>query len=186
MKETSKIQIMSRVIQILFLLMLIFSPLLYLLYSTPIGTKIFALFGWSMSVVTQENWVSLINPNSHDFMRFAPFIISWIPIITFMFLYFYLARLFGLYAKNIIFSMDNVRYIRNCGITLLLWQIIHPIYQILISYALSYNNLPGHRYIHVSFGTSEASDLVIAIVIIVISWIMRRGVELENEHQLTV
>lgn len=182
----SKIQILSRVIQVIFILMFIATPILYILYWAVFGTEIFVQLDWNMANIPPDSWTSLVNGSLPTPIRFVAFIISLIPIITFMYLYYFLMRLFGLYGRNIIFSMENVTYIRRVGITLLLWQILHPLYQVLLTFTLSINNEPGHRYISATFSTAQARDLIIAVMIIVISWIMKRGVELETEYQLTV
>lgn len=182
-----KICVVSRVIQIIFTLMLILTPIAYMLFWTDFGiTNIYSPLGWNISNVPASMWAKLLDGDIPQYTRFVSCIISLIPIATFMFLYYYLMRLFTLYSHGEIFTHRTVRYIRNCGITLLLWQILHPLYQILLTFTLSINNEPGQRFIAVTFSTAQARDLVTALVIIVISWIMQRGCELEDEVKLTV
>lgn len=186
-----KIRFVSHVIQYIFWIMLIATPIAYFLFWTNFWAdfgigNFFEQLGWNMSNVPQPAWIELINGNVPPYTRFVCLIISLIPIATFMFLYYYLMRLFTLYGRGEIFTQKTVGYIRNCGITLLLWQILHPLYQILLTFTLSINNEPGQRFIAVTFSTAQARDLVTALVIIVVSWIMQRGCDLEDEVRLTV
>ena len=183
-----KIRFVSRIIQIIFALLFILTPVAYVLFWTSFGIEhVYSVFHWNIANIPEVMWVKLVTGDIPPYTRFVAFIISLIPIATFMFLYYYLFRLFGCYGHGDIFTSKTVRFIRNCGITLLLWQILNPLYQILMTYSLSVINGPGHRFIAVSlFGTPQARDLVTAIVIIVISWIMQRGSDLEDEVRLTV
>ncbi len=172
--------------QIIFLLMLICTPIAYLLFWSTEGNLVFVQLNWNMSNIPAAMWDKMVQGQIPLDTRVVAFIISLIPIITFMFLYYYLTRLFGAYGRGEIFTQKTVRYIRNCGITLLLWQLLYPLYQILLTFTLSINNLPGQRFIAVSLSTAQARDLVTAMVIILVSWIMQRGVNLEEEARLTV
>ena len=182
----NKIKIVSRIMQILFLCFLILTPIAYILFWSSEGNQFFAQLNWNMSDMPAGMWDRMVQGQMPADTRLVAFIISLIPIITFMFLYYYLTRLFGAYAKGDIFTRRTVRYIRNCGLTLLIWQILFPLYQILLSFTLSINNQPGQRFIAVTISSTQARDLITAIVIILISWIMRRAVMLEEEIRLTV
>lgn len=182
----NKIKIVSRIMQIIFLLMLILTPIAYILFWSTEGNQVFAQLNWNMSNIPASMWEKMTQGEIPQDTRIVAFIISLIPIFTFMFLYFYLTKLFGAYGRGEIFTEQTVKYIRNCGVTLLLWQFLYPLYQILLTFTLSINNLPGQRFIAVSISTAQARDLVISIVIILISWIMQRAVSLEEEARLTV
>ena len=95
-------------------------------------------------------------------------------------------RLFNLYQKGTIFAIDNVRYIRNIGIVMLLWEIVSPFYQVLVTFILTSQNPPGHHFVTFSINSIDISTTIIAVIIIVVSWIMREGVELQQEQQYTV
>lgn len=182
----NKIKIVSRIMQIIFLLMLVLTPIAYLLFWSTEGNQVFVQLNWNMSNIPESIWDKMIQGQIPLDTRIVAFIISLVPIFTFMFLYYYLTRLFGAYGRGEIFTPQTVIYIRNCGITLLLWQILHPLYQILLTFTLSINNAPGQRFIAASFSTAQARDLVTAIVIILVSWVMQRAVNLEEELKLTV
>lgn len=119
-------------------------------------------------------------------MRLAGFCVSLIPLVFFIFKSYYLVRLFHLYQKGIIFSLGNVRYIRNIGVVMLLWEIANPFYQVLVTFILTSQNPPGHRFVTFSINNVDVTTTTTAVIIIVVSWIMYRGVELEKEQQYTV
>jgi len=97
-----------------------------------------------------------------------------------------LRSLFQLYEKSIVFSQENVQYIRKFGYTLIAWVIGKAIFIPLISVVITYSNPPGERAVTFSFGAGDLAILVIGGVIIVISWIMNEGRAIESEHALTI
>lgn len=98
----------------------------------------------------------------------------------------YLTKLFNLYSENIIFSYQNVHYIRKLGYTLL-WQVVASLLaQPLLSVVLTFNAPPGQHMISLGIGNQEISTLLIGGIVILISWIMEEGRKLEEEKSLTV
>jgi hypothetical protein len=97
-----------------------------------------------------------------------------------------LIKLFSLYAKGEIFSLNNVRYIKNIGYALLIGQIVHPIYQGLMGLVLTWHNPPGHRFASVTFDQVNLGILLVALLVILISWIMAEGCKLQEEQKLVI
>lgn len=113
-------------------------------------------------------------------------LISAIPMIVNMLTLYFLIQLFKLYEKADIFSSNHVRYIRNIGYTLLLGQLIHPIYHFTMGIVLTIHNPPHHRFAAITMGQTNIGILLTAILVILISWIMAEGYKLREEQQLTV
>ncbi len=113
-------------------------------------------------------------------------LVSAIPMMVKMFILYTLIKLFGLYEKREFFSIHHVRLIRNIGYTLLIDQIIEPIYQFIMGIVLTMNNPPHHRYAAITLDQTNIGILLTALLIILISWIMAEGCKLHEEQQLTI
>ncbi len=112
--------------------------------------------------------------------------VSAIPMIIYLYILFTLIQLFKLYEQGEIFSLQNVRYIRHSGYALLLTQIINPFYEGLMGLVLTWNNPPGHRFAGISLSHTNIGIVLIALVILLISWIMTEGCKLNEEQQYTI
>lgn len=112
--------------------------------------------------------------------------LSSIPMFVQLYILFSLIRLFKLYEKGEIFSINNVRYIRNIGYALLVTQIIDPVYQGAMGFVLTRYNPPGHRFASITLDQANIGVILIAFIVILISWIMAEGCRLREEQQLTI
>lgn len=113
-------------------------------------------------------------------------LVSAIPMMVEMFIFYSLIKLFKLYEKGEIFSINHVRYIRNIGYALLTGQLIEPFYQFVMGLVLTLNNPPHHRYAAVTLAQTNIEILLTALLVILISWIMAEGYKLREEQQLTI
>ncbi|HSW69501.1 MAG TPA: DUF2975 domain-containing protein [Gammaproteobacteria bacterium] len=114
------------------------------------------------------------------------FLVSTVPMMVEMFIMYSLIKLFGLYEKGEIFSIKNVKYIRNIGYALLMGQLIEPVYQFIMGLVLTLNNPPHHRYAAITLDQTNIGILLTALMVILISWIMAEGCKLREEQQLTI
>jgi hypothetical protein len=114
------------------------------------------------------------------------FLISCIPLSITMLILYYLVKLFKLYEQAQIFTSANVKYIRNIGWIMLLNQIIRPIYEAMFTAALTFQNPHGHRFISISFTNNNLTTLIIALFIILISWVMAEGCKLNDEQKYII
>ncbi len=114
------------------------------------------------------------------------FLIACIPTGVSMLLFYFLIKLFKCYERAEIFTLKNVNYIRSIGWVMLISQIIRPVYEGVMTFALTFNNPPGHRYASISFDSTDLVPIVTALIIILISWVMAEGYKLQDEQQLTI
>lgn len=110
------------------------------------------------------------------------FLVSLIPVGIKLFILYSFIRLFKLYEQGQIFSGMHVRYIKNIGYSLLLSQIITPVYQGLMGLVLTWHNPPGERLVSMSMDQTNLGIMLIAFMIIFISWIMEEGCKLHEER----
>jgi len=118
--------------------------------------------------------------------KLAGFSITLIPTIFKLLLFYCLIKLFGLYGKFEFFSENNVRYIRNAGYSLLLYQLTNPICEFVLGFILTAKNPPGFRFAGLFLTGLNIGLILTSLIIILISWIMAEGVKLQIEQQLTI
>jgi len=118
--------------------------------------------------------------------RLLGFGISSIPLLIELYILYSLIKLFDLYSKGEIFTVNHVKYIRNIGYALLVTQIINPLYEGLIGVALTWHNPHGYRFASVTLDQTNLGIIFFALIIILISWIMAEGCKLREEQQLTI
>lgn len=114
------------------------------------------------------------------------FLVSCIPTGITLGVYYCLIKLFSLYERAEIFTATNVNYIKKIGYLLLASALVEPFYEALITFILSFHAEPGHRFATASFGTTNISEIVMALIIILVSWIMTEGCKLRDEQAYTV
>lgn len=113
-------------------------------------------------------------------------LVTTIPFMVELFIFYSLAKLFKLYERGEIFSMENVRHIRNIGYALLIGQIIDPFYQALMGLILTIHNPPGQGFISVTLDQTNIEIILTALMVILISWVMAEGCKLREDQQLTI
>lgn len=113
-------------------------------------------------------------------------LVSLIPVAIDMMAIYAVIRLFRLFATNEYFTSQTVRWIRRAGIYLLANQLFYPIYMALISLSLTFQNPPGKRMLSIGFGDEQLTLAVVALTILLISWIMDEGRKMNEDLQGTV
>lgn len=118
--------------------------------------------------------------------RSCGFVVGLLPLsIDLLFLY-YLIRLFTNFQNTEVFSTNNVDYIRKAGLVLLFGQLVNPIYQVLIGVVVTLGNPPGHRMAAITLDQTNIGVVLLAMLIILISWLVAEGYKLRQEQQLTI
>lgn len=118
--------------------------------------------------------------------RIAGAIVNLIPTSLTMLSLYFLAKLFSLYEKGIIFSLQNVTYFKYIGITMLVKELLQPVYELLVSYVLTRNNPVTGPYFQMNWESLNTTFIIIALIIILISWIMAEGYKMQEEQSFTV
>lgn len=118
--------------------------------------------------------------------RLLGFTINLIPTMVQLFFLYFLLKLFAQFRKGNIFSVTNAYSIRYAGTILLIGQLIHPFYEVLIGCVVTMNNPPGFRYIKITFDHVNLGIVMAAVLVMLLSWIMMEGYHLQKEQQLTI
>lgn len=182
----NRIKHVSLFFRILFQILFIALPLL-LVVAWVTSPKSFDMMGGviHMSFIPRPYANSILHVLTNT-DRLLGFCISAIPMIIELYILYSLIKLFRLYEKDEVFSINNVRYIRNIGYALLVTQIVNPIYEGLMGVALTWHNPPGHCFASVTLDQTNIGIIFAGLIIILISWIMAEGCKLREEQQLTI
>ena len=114
------------------------------------------------------------------------YFINLIPIVIDMAILFILIRLFRRFEKGSIFTISNVKRIRRIGWLMLIGEIIQPFYALLLSFTMTYANPPGFRFAYLGVNLQNVTLAVVAMLIILVSWIIQEGHKINEENSLTV
>lgn len=175
----------SRVFRIIFMLVFILVPLFSIISwiiapsALQLGTNAFDM---QYSPIPMDLHTIVLTPG----IKLLAFFVDILVVGPNMLLLFFLIRLFGNYQREKIFTAENVKLIRNVGYTLFIWQIMTPIHQMLLSLVLTMHNPPGQHILEASFGSTNLAVLLIAFIVILISWVMGVGHQLQEEQEYTV
>lgn len=132
--------------------------------------------------ISINNTLSQMTP----FVKLMGFIINLIPLTIGELTLYFLMKLFILYENAEIFSLHSVAYIRKIGYVLLIGQLINPIYDGLLTLAITWNNPHGQRIIACAIDSTNLGLILMASVTIVISWIIAEACKLREEQEYTV
>jgi hypothetical protein len=113
-------------------------------------------------------------------------LVDMIPTAIIMLSFYYLYKLFQLYAKGVIFTKQNISYIQKIGFTILLEVFASILVEPLLTFVLTSQDPPSERLVSISFSSANFSYLLIGGIIILISWIMNEAKRLEDESTLTI
>ncbi|KAA8681584.1 DUF2975 domain-containing protein [Vibrio gigantis] len=97
-----------------------------------------------------------------------------------------LIRLFRNYERGEIFSLENAMSYQKLGYCLFYWVFGSVIYGAAMSVVLSFNNPPGERILAISFVGMDFLTLILGMIILIISWVMKEGYILADEHSHTI
>lgn len=186
----SNIKKVSCFFRILFQIVFVALPLMHIIawINAPAPISLFgSLLGANSEFVIRiiPEGVKILHTLSSS-TKFFGFLVSAIPLIVVEFIFYYLIKLFRLYEKSEIFSQKNVGYIKKTGYALLIAQLAKPICEGFLSAILTWQNPHGYRYAEVSLGGLNLAMVLVAFLIILISWIMAEGCRLREEQQLTI
>lgn len=117
--------------------------------------------------------------------------IGWLgdilPTVLIMYGLYQFIQLFKLYEQGRLFELKHVQLFKKIGYVALVYSLIAmPISGLLSTLALTWNNPVGQRVLSLTAGTPNIQGILIAFLILLISWIMNEGYKLKKEISLTV
>jgi Protein of unknown function (DUF2975) len=96
-------------------------------------------------------------------------------------------KLLRLYQKGIIFSEENTRFMSGIGWCVLLYGVVGGLFvRALWGVASTFDNPIGQRFLTLSLSEGDFKLIFAGVFILLITWVMREGVKLQQEQELTV
>lgn len=179
----NKIKIVSRLFRILFQITFVMLPACLILYWLGAPAPL-SILGHSLNIdlIPHEmpGFPMILHLSRQT--RLLGFLVSLIPAVMLLMVFYFLIKLFRLYEKNEIFSLNNIYYLRVVATTVVIGELIFlPIYQGLLSLVLTWHYRPHFVIITVNF-----SILLLSLLLVLISWIMTEGYQLQEEQKYIV
>ena len=119
-------------------------------------------------------------------LRLFGVFINALTTVPVMMILFFLIKLFSNYQKQRIFTYDNAKFYRFIGITIIVWQGLTIVQQVLLALLLTWFDITKHVAITISFYSSNATIVIVGVMIILVSWVMMEAHQLEQETTYTV
>lgn len=119
-------------------------------------------------------------------MLLLGFLVSLLPISVALYALVTLKELFQLYARGIMFSVENVQQFRRLGFSLFAWVIAVTLFAPLISIVMSLSSSLPDRQIVAQIGIVDVLTLAIGGIFLIISWVMNEGRKMEDEQAHTI
>lgn len=181
----NRIMRLSKILQTCFWIWFALMPLIEVLYWSMDGLRFLEpIYNFNPIPIANEAVKPLAEMSfSTKMMGMA---VSFIPVLIDMFAIYSLIRLFKLFSANEFFTSKTVFWIRRSSLFLLANQLIHPIYIAILSLVLTIQNPPGQRMISVGIGNEQFTLIIVALTILLVSWIMDEGRKINEDLQGTV
>ena len=111
-------------------------------------------------------------------------LVCLIPAVFGMAVLFSFSVIFKYFSQGDFFTGKSIACFKRVGALILLWELIHPLYDILMGAALSSPHLWSSTFIE--FDISNLRGLIIGIVLFIIAQVLGNAQKLKNELDLTV
>ncbi|MES2217910.1 MAG: DUF2975 domain-containing protein [Pseudomonadota bacterium] len=179
----NKIKLVSRFFRVLFQITFVAVPICLILYWLNAPYPLLIL-GNTMAIDliphTMPNFPLILHLSNQT--KFLGFLVSLIPASLILIVCYFLIKLFRLYERNEIFSLNNIFYLRKVAAVVIASELVFlPIYQGLLSLVLTWHYPTHFVVISVNF-----SILLLSLLLLLISWIMAEGFKLQDEQQFTI
>ncbi len=182
----SKIQFVSQCFKRLLQIILIAMPITLILFWLHAPAPLSAAlnhFGFNISyipdgtaILYQLTWGTKI----------LGLIISLIPFSIYSFVVILLIKLFSVFSRAEIFSQNNVTRIKKIGFLIFLGELINPLYQALMTAAMTWHNPAGQHFIKITLSGMNIGLILMSCLILLLAWIMSEANKINEENKLTV
>lgn len=180
MKSLDKIKKISTTFHLIIKFFLILIPIYYL------GFWIFINDIPSSLIQPQPYLGSFLKNELTINLKILGFASSILPMLSLIYIFINLKRLFNFYKNGDIFSFEHVEVFKKMAKGLLFWVFFSIVYEGSKSIIFSFTNPPGSRVVAISFGSMELTFILGAVIVLIISWVMDEGRILLNENRLTI
>ena len=181
----NRITRLSKILQTCFWIWFAMMPTICILYWYTNGlASLKPIYDFNLIPITSDAIKPIAEMNIST--RIMGMFVSLLPVIIDMLAIYSVIRLFRHFAKNEYFTAGTVFWIQRAALFLLLNQLIYPVYTGLLSLVLTIQNPPGQRMISFALGDQQLTLTIVALTILLISWIMEEGRKINEDLEGTV
>ncbi len=112
--------------------------------------------------------------------------INLLPSLVLAAIIYYLIKVLRLYARSIIFSSENNRYLRCIGFLLLFKELGQLITTPLTTLLTALDGVLLKERMILTLGISDISNLLIGVCIILLSWVMHEAYKVKEENRFFI
>jgi len=145
----------------------------------------FTYFSSAVNVDFSGSWGNMAQALTDEGFN-ALLILGSAELVPSLLIYLLLFKLFGLYQRGLVFTVENIQCIKNVGTVLLGWLVLKLFYPLLVSLTLRFTGASDTLSIYMSVGSDELRYLLIGLVIYVIAWVMSEATSLHQEQELVI
>ena len=182
MIKSNRIQITSRALKWVFIILLILNPIVLIIGWLQFPKPLFGASPISIAIMPD---VAILNPVPIGNLLLG-ILLSMIPMICTMLVCYFLIKLFQAYESGSFFNNNGTTCFKRVAQFLFFRELINPFYQAAISATLTWHNPPGHRIAVASIGSDNLYSILIAAIVLLISWIMAEAYSIHQEQKYTI
>ena len=118
--------------------------------------------------------------------RMLCLMVSLFPLAIKLAAVFTIMRLLKLYRAGQFFSGSHVQCFKRLGRILIYYTVAGVVESTAIVLVMTMNNPSGQKMLSIGFSSDDLTLLVVAAIVLMISWIMDEGRKMAEENELTV
>ncbi|MBA6258218.1 DUF2975 domain-containing protein [Colwellia sp. MB3u-28] len=141
---------------------------------------------YSILIVDFNGSWSLLASSLHAAGFHPGLILGTVKILPYIFIYYFLYRLFSLYQQRQVFTARNFKCLINKAVVFIAWIVISLFYPILVAFILHVAGLGYEVSYILILGDQELKYALFGMIFYCIAWVMRHATELEEEAELTI
>lgn len=142
--------------------------------------------GYGLSFSLTNSLISDVGINVESLPRWqiaGGAILSGIPLLALSYGLNSLRLLFKGYVQREYFSKKSASLLSCVGKSIILWEFLSFVIEPMLSYWMTFREGPGNRIISLSFEFKDVFAIFVAFSIILISQILRRAADLQDENR---
>jgi hypothetical protein len=109
-----------------------------------------------------------------------------VEMLPYLFIYFFLYRLFSLYQHNQVFTHKNFHYLNRIALVFFAWILLTLFYPMLVTLFMRSTGLADSIPGYFILGSQELKYALIGLIFYCIAWVMKQASELQQEAELTI
>jgi len=143
------------------------------------------IFTSNISIDFQDSWKGFSQALSQEGFN-SSLILGIAESVPYLFIYFFLFKLFGLYQQGIIFTYKNSFYIKCIATSLLGWIGVSLFYPIIVTLLIRFTGQSNTLPMMINFGSTEMKYLMISLIIYAFAWIMKEAIKIKSDQELVI